>query len=147
MKGGISAVLTTVSVYFHILLLPIAVLIATMVIDYMTGMISAWLNSDLSSKRGIRGIVKKVCYMVLVAVAIGVDYLIQCGLQMVNIDMNIQIFFGILVTIWLIINEMISILENLTKIGVPIPTFLMTMIQKLKITTEQQTENQKEKKK
>jgi phage-related holin len=40
------------------------------------------------------------------------------------------------VTIWLILNECISILENISEIGVPIPAFLVTLIQKLKKTTE-----------
>jgi phage-related holin len=48
-----------------------------------------------------------------------------------------------LVTIWLIINEMISILENLSKIGVPIPEFLKKIIGRLKNTVEK-TETGKE---
>ena len=45
-------------------------------------------------------------------------------------------FFGLLVTIWLLLNECISILENISEIGVPLPPFLVSLIQKLKKTTE-----------
>ena len=45
-------------------------------------------------------------------------------------------WFGLLVAVWLIINEMISILENLSKLGVPIPGFLKVLLKKLKITTD-----------
>ena len=40
------------------------------------------------------------------------------------------------VTIWLLLNECISILENISEIGVPLPPFLVSLIQKLKKTTE-----------
>lgn len=49
-----------------------------------------------------------------------------------------------LVTIWLIINELISILENLGSIGVPLPKFLLTIIKKLKTTTENKVESEDE---
>ena len=49
-------------------------------------------------------------------------------------------FFGLLVTIWLILNECISILENISEIGVPLPSFLVALIQKLKKTTENKGE-------
>ena len=45
-------------------------------------------------------------------------------------------WFGLLVAVWLIINEMISILENLSKLGVPIPDFLTKVIQRLKNSAE-----------
>ena len=44
--------------------------------------------------------------------------------------------FGLLVTFWLVLNECISILENLSAIGVPLPPFLMKIVDKLKQTTE-----------
>ena len=43
---------------------------------------------------------------------------------------------GLLVVIWLIINELISILENLATIGVPLPTFLFKLVGRLKIVAE-----------
>ena len=57
-------------------------------------------------------------------------------MEQIGIKLEYTIFFGVLVTIWFIINEIISILENLAKIGVPLPKFLMTVIQRLKNTTE-----------
>ena len=74
--------------------------------------------------------------MALVAVAMGVDYLIFSGFTAVNVSVGFEMLFGILVAVWLIINEMISILENLSRIGVPIPKFLTKAVKKLKITAE-----------
>ena len=43
----------------------------------------------------------------------------------------------ILVTVWLIINELISVLENLSRMGVPIPNFLKKIIDRLKNTVDE----------
>ena len=66
----------------------------------------------------------------------GVDWLIYSGLSQVGVTTSYTVFFGVLVTIWLIINELISILENLKNIGVPLPKFLVTVVNRLKVSTE-----------
>ena len=45
-------------------------------------------------------------------------------------------FFGLLVAIWLLINELISILENLTRIGTPMPPFLVKVVSAFKVAVE-----------
>ena len=132
----ISAVITGLLYYLGIVAVPIIILIVAMIIDYVTGMLSAWLNAELSSKKGIKGIVKKVSYLALVAVAMIVDWLIFQGLQQINVDLHYSVFFAILVTVWLIINELISVLENLSRMGVPIPNFLKKLIDRLKNTVD-----------
>ncbi len=136
LQAALSAAFAALTVYLNALIVPVLVLLVFMIFDYCTGMISAWKSKQLSSRVGIDGIVKKTCYMILVVVAMGVDYLIYSGLTAMNISVPCELWFGMLVTIWLIINEMISILENLSKIGVPIPAFLQKMIGRLKNTVE-----------
>lgn len=133
----VSAVITGLLYYLGIVAVPIIILIIAMIIDYVTGMMSAWLNSELSSKKGIKGIVKKVSYLALVAVAMIVDWLIFQGLQQINVDLHYSVFFAVLVAVWLIINELISVLENLAKMGVPIPNFLKKLIDRLKNTVDE----------
>ena len=133
----VSAVITGLLYYLGIVAVPIIILIVAMIIDYVTGMLSAWLNSELSSKKGIKGIVKKVSYLALVAVAMIVDWLIFQGLQQINVDLHYSVFFAVLVTVWLIINELISVLENLSRMGVPIPNFLKKLIDRLKNTVDE----------
>ena len=133
----VSAVITGLLHYLGIVAVPIIILIVAMIIDYVTGMLSAWLNSELSSKKGIKGIVKKVSYLALVAVAMIVDWLIFQGLQQINVDLHYSVFFAVLVAVWLIINELISVLENLAKMGVPIPNFLKKLIDRLKNTVDE----------
>ena len=79
--GGISA-------YMRLIFIPLVVLAAVMVIDYMSGMLRAWGNDELSSKVGLKGIIKKLCYLILICVAGVVDWLIFSGLKQVGISLN-----------------------------------------------------------
>lgn len=147
LQAVITAALAVLTYYFSILAVPIIVLMAVMVIDYITGMVSAWHNAELSSKKGVFGIIKKLCYLALVCVGMGVDWLIYSGMTQIGITMSYTVFFGILVAIWLIINELISILENLNRIGVPLPKFITVVVRKLKNTVENSAnENESEEK-
>ena len=140
-----SAAISALLCYLDIMAVPLVILCAVMALDYVTGMVSAWKSKDLSSKKGVFGIVKKLCYLVLVCVGMGVDWLIYSGLRQVGVEWNYTIFFGVLVTVWLIINELISILENLKTIGVPMPGFLTALMKRLKITAESITEKDEDK--
>lgn len=137
----ISAAFAGLLYYLGIVAVPIIMLIGAMIIDYATGMMAAWTNSELSSKRGVKGIVKKVGYLALVVAAMILDWLISQGLQQINLDLHYSVFFAVLVAVWLIINELISVLENLSRIGVPIPNFMKKLIDRLKTTVEKGDES------
>ena len=141
-KGMVAAAGAAVGLYFKELLAPVAVLVAVMLLDYATGMADAWAARELSSKTGLLGIVKKLCYLIAVAVAVVVDWVIQSVAAKAGLELGSFYAFGLLVTIWLILNELISILENLSALGVPLPEFLMKIIEKLKNTTEQRGEGE-----
>lgn len=134
--GVISLIIAGVSAYFQIIAIPLIVLTAVMLVDYITGMVSAYTKSELSSRKGLRGIFKKIGYFCLVAVGITTDYIICSALSSIGITSEVTMVFGLIVTIWLIINELISILENLTKLEVPIPDFLVKVISRLKNSVE-----------
>lgn len=139
-QATISVVLGALASYFNVLLIPVLVLVAVMVIDYATGMTSAWKSGELESKTGLIGILKKVSYLVLVAVGGVVDYLISAGLAAANVEISITYCCGLIVCVWLIINELISILENLAELGTPIPKFLVNIVRRLKNTVENKTD-------
>ena len=140
-----TAALAALTSYLGVIAIPVIILTAAMITDYITGMISAWHSSELSSKKGIFGIIKKTSYLALVCVGMGVDWLIYSGLNQAGISTENSVFFGVLVTIWLIINELISILENLKNIGVPMPAFLIKIVKRLKVTAENITESEDKK--
>lgn len=127
--------------YFNVLLIPLVVLAAVMLIDYITGMAGAACTGQMNSRVGVLGIVKKAGYLALVAVGMVVDYLISSALVAIGISLQINYCFGMIITIWLIINEMISILENLGEMNIPLPGFLVKMIKSLKNKVEDTAEN------
>ena len=136
LKATTAIIIGGLSAYFKEIAIPLVILVAVMIIDYVSGMTKAWMNSDLSSKVGIKGIVKKLCYLLIICVAATVDWLTAEGLGKIGVHIEVNYLFGVIVTIWLIINELISILENLAIIGVPLPEFLTKIVHKLKISVE-----------
>ncbi|WP_443717485.1 phage holin family protein [Ruminococcus sp.] len=145
-QATVSVALGALAAYFNVLLVPLTILIVVMIIDYATGMTSAWKSGKLESKTGLIGILKKVSYLVLVAVGGVVDYLISAGLAAANVEISITYCCGLIVCVWLIINELISILENLSELGTPIPKFLVNIVRRLKNTVESKTDSETNKK-
>lgn len=135
-KGLIALVFAAAGAYFRELVGPVIVLAAVMLADYVSGMARAWIEKKLSSRVGIVGIVKKIAYLFAVAVAVVVDWTIQTAATKTGLDLGNFYMFGLLVTFWLVLNECISILENIAAIGVPLPAFLVKIVDKLKQTTE-----------
>ena len=97
-------------------------LIVFVVVDYLTGVMVAVLNKKLSSEVGFYGIFKKVVIFALVAVGHIVDsYVIQNG----SVIRTAVIFFYLS-------NEGISILENASVLGLPVPQKLKDVLEQLK---------------
>lgn len=102
-------------------------LIVVVVLDYITGVISAWYNKKLDSKIGIKGIVKKFTYFLLVVLSVQIDK----TLGQVGIIRNLVIYF-------FVANDGISILENIGKMNIPIPKKLKEALLQL---SEEKEEN------
>lgn len=127
------------SIYFKKLLIPLAIMLIAMAIDYITGLIKAYVLKELSSKKGMAGIFKKFAYILVVVVGIIADYLCKLFIAEFDINFTFTIPIALLLAIWLTINELISILENLNAINIPMPKFLQALISKLKNTVEENT--------
>ena len=97
-------------------------LIAFVVIDYLLGVMCAIIEKHLSSDVGARGIFKKVVIFSLVGIAHIVDQnIIGDG----GVIRTAVIFFYLS-------NEGISIIENATRLGLPIPEKLRDVLEQLK---------------
>lgn len=140
-KGIITILGTWISNKFGLLLPSLGLLIFLMAIDYISGMLAAkkealeYKNDSSygwSSKKSILGIYKKVGYMLTIVVAICIDYLIFKFAKEIGLKYDSNTFFGLLVTIWFIINEIISILENIGRMGTVLPDFLKNVLAELK---------------
>ena len=106
-------------------------LVFCIVLDYVTGMTRAWMKGELSSGVGIRGFVKKLCYILGVAVGFAADLLISLLADNLGLTVDIPAVLGLTVTLMLSLNELISVAENLGQIGVPMPKQLTAALHKL----------------
>lgn len=104
-------------------------LIVVVVLDYITGVISAWYNKKLDSKIGIKGIIKKFTYFLLVVLSVQIDK----TLGQVGIIRNLVIYF-------FVANDGLSILENIGKMNIPIPKKLKEALLQL---SEEKEDNKK----
>ena len=138
--GTVSAALAAMSAYCGELIIPIAVLLAAMIADYISGMAKAWTSAQLSSRVGIIGIVKKLSYLLIVCAGMGVDWVIATASSAAGIDLGVTYFVGLLVIIWLVINELLSIVENVAAMGVNVPGFLLKLIAHLKRHVEEKAD-------
>jgi toxin secretion/phage lysis holin len=135
-NGIIASIGAFLSAKLGILYIVLPLLMLVMVADYFTGMLAAKKEGVTNSKTGMWGIVKKLLYGVEVAVAMVVDWTVINVASSLGFNIPTATFFGLLVTIWLIINELISILENLTRLDVPMPTFLINIVANFKVVVE-----------
>lgn len=127
--------------FFGLLAIPILLLVSSNIIDYITGlMATSNRNEKISSYKGIKGIFKKVAMYLLIIVGYMIDVLIQYSTSNLGISLPFRGLIACIVAIWIVCNEIISILENLIDIGVELPSFLMPLIKLIKSKTEQKIE-------
>ena len=119
------------------------ILILCNVIDYGTGLCAAkYRDETIKSYKSIRGIAKKVCMWLLVAVGAMLDWLLQYAAETVGITIGLNFVVASIVAVWLIANEIISILENVKDIGAPLPPFLMKIASNIKSQAEKKAESE-----
>lgn len=139
-KAVFAAAVGALCSYCMELMIPLAVMLAVMGVDWFTGLAKAWATSTLCSKVGVIGILKKVAYVVVVGVGMVVDYLIREALHSVGVSVTVEYAVALIIIVWFIINELISILENVAAIGAPVPAFILKLVKRLKVSVEEKAE-------
>ncbi len=94
-------------------------LVIFIVLDYISGLLAAYIEKKLTSKVGFKGIVKKMFIFILIAMAYQVDILL--GSTVIKIAV-IGFYIGI---------EGLSILENVGRAGLPVPSVLKESLERL----------------
>lgn len=126
--------------WLGVLAVPVFLLVGCNIIDYVTGLLAAkYRDEAVSSYKGIRGIVKKVCMWLLIGVGWMMDTLLKYTVTTVGLTIELPFIVATVVAVWLICNELISILENMIDIGVNIPPFLMPLVKRIKNQVEEKT--------
>lgn len=120
----VSVSLTGITAWFGGWDLALKILFFMIVIDYVTGFMKGAAGEGLSSAIGTRGIMKKATIFIIVLIAHLID----------QVALNSAPLFRTGAAYFYIANEGISIIENATALGVPVPDFIKKV---LKIMKEQ----------
>ena len=122
----IKIIITTVGTIFTWLFgawdTALIVLVCFMILDYMTGVVRAYINKTVSSDVGLKGIARKSVILIVLIVAVLLDRLLNAGTWV----------FRTLVAYFYISNEGISLLENCVGLGLPVPQRLQDSLLQLK---------------
>ncbi|WP_409369652.1 holin family protein [Lysinibacillus sp. 38-6] len=105
--GGVDELLTSLTIL--------------MAIDLILGCMVGWLTKDIDSRKTFKGLLKKTAMLLMVIAAVQLDNATESG----NFMRNAMILF-------LIGMEGISIIENLGKLGIRVPKFLINAFVQLK---------------
>lgn len=108
----------------------IIALLVFICLDYITGVICAIIEKKLSSEVGAKGIAKKALMLFVVAIANIIDTVVLGSNHALR---------GVVV-IFYIANECISLLENVGRLGVPLPRKILSVLEQLKADAD--TENE-----
>jgi len=127
----------------------LGILLCLMVIDYLSGMAASAVEAldhpddksyGWSSKKGAKGIAKKVAYLFVIAVGMVIDYVIIQTSGVLGFNLP-NTMLSLLVTVWYMLNEALSITENAGRMGAPVPEWLMKYIAALKSKIDSDREN------
>lgn len=100
----------------------VIVLIAFMVLDYISGVCVAFINKEISSDVGLHGLTRKFLIILVLIAAVLLD-------RLMNTESWI---FRTIVCYFYIANEGISLLENASNLGLPIPEKIKDALIQLK---------------
>lgn len=99
------------------------------IIDWLTGWMKSRINGVENSTAGWKGVLKKIGYWLMIAVAFAIAAaLIEVG-EVIGIDLGITTLLGWFVLASLIVNEARSIVENFVEAGYDVPKVLTTGLQ------------------
>lgn len=119
----------------------LGILFVLMVIDYFSGMGASAIEAldhpgddhyGWSSRKGAKGIVKKVAYFCVIVAAMAIDYVLIKASGQLGLSLPVNVRLSLLVTAWYLVNEALSITENAGRMGAPVPDWLAKYIAVLK---------------
>ena len=100
----------------------LSILVLFIVLDYIAGLIKAFVNKTISSNIGLHGIARKAVILIVLIVAVLLDRLLNTGTWV----------FRTIVCYFYIANEGISLLENCAGLGLPVPESIQNALVQLK---------------
>lgn len=122
----IGAVITAMAAVFGVYWYVFAAYMALNVMDWLTGWYKSRKKKKESSKAGLKGILKKLGYWVIVAVSFLMSTVfVHLGKDILGINLDFLTMIGWFTLACLMVNEVRSIFENLVECGYNIPAVLI----------------------
>lgn len=91
----------------------IIIVAVAIVFDFITGLIKANIKGEVSSEIGRRGFFKKMALLICLFFGFFLDFVIPYMCNSINIKIPIDTPFGLIICFYIVLNESISICENL----------------------------------
>ena len=123
-NAAAGAVIAVLSYIFGEHWLLFALFLAFNVADWITGWAKSRLAHKESSSAGWKGVLKKLGYWLMIAVAFGASATFVENGTTLGINLEITVLLGWFVLASLIVNELRSILENFVEMGYNVPRIL-----------------------
>lgn len=140
-KGTFTVIAAWFSSTMGLLLPTLALLFLLMAAEYFSGILVAKkeefehpdnLRNQYIRSKLISSFYRKAGCILTISAALSMDYLIYKYAARLGIQTDSNTLFGLLVTIWFILNELLSILRNASRLGAALPEFLVKSIKKIK---------------
>jgi len=93
-------------------------LIIVVILDFISGIFKAFVKKKINSSIGVKGVLKKFSYFIVVAISKIIGNILNIG----NLLLRIVIYS-------LVFNEIVSILENCTEMGIKLPKLLISSLE------------------
>lgn len=119
LKAFITGLFGSVVAFYNGLNVIAQVLIVLVFIDFIWGLLVASVTHTIKSKTAYKGILKKSSYLIMIYLGYGLDQILS------------QSIFANLIVMYLVIIEIISILEHMDKLDVKYPKFIRIILDKL----------------
>ena len=133
-KASLATILGITAIRTETLIPLVVFVILAMVLDYITGMLAGRKSDEgLRSSVATKGIYKKTGFLCLLFLGffldVAIPYFAYAGLNF-NIPFNTP--FGVIMAAWIVITETISIIENLSEIGISVPKWILKALKNTK---------------
>lgn len=114
-------------------------LVGMILADLLTGFCKALIKKNLASREMMVGIIRKVLIMVCVSISFEVNGALAQYAAEAGVSYNLDLRFFIIM--YFVLEELLSVLENMVVIGVPMPKFIIQFLRVVVDTTTNSTPN------
>ena len=115
-KYILSVIGGTILAYFKLYGFAFAIVGIAVMLDLVTGILAALIDGEgLSSKKAYKGVLKKLSLFVALLFGTFLDMFVPYATNAVNIDLHVGLLFSTIISVYIVVTECISIIENIYK--------------------------------